>query len=277
MVFPKISLRNYTCFSGGESTPEEVVLAAIAAGAQTVGFAFVAGSSFSLRPQKSREETAAFCSEISELSEKYREKITVLLGEERDFYADPIFLPCDYRVGFVHHLVADDGTICQLDRSGEQILADVKAHFGGSINLLIRRYFETVALLPDRTRCNLIADFDFLQTFNRGNRLFDPDLPAYRAAALDAMETLCRRNIAFEIRLCESTEKDGFRFSPAQDMVCWLAAHGARFFLSGTAGGKKDFFAGFSEGAMYAKSCGVGGFSVPRGEEWETIPIGREA
>lgn len=277
MVFPKISLRNRTCFSEGEIPPEKMILSAIDAGAQTIGITVFADTSFSLSLKKSPEEMAAFCREIRELSEKYRDKITVLLGEERDFNADSAFLPCDYRVGFVHSLVADDGTICRLDHSAARILADVQAHFGGRMNRLIRRYFETVAQLVRQTRCDLIADFDFLQTFNAENRLFDPSLPGYRAAVLDAMEALCRENVAFEIRLREKPAKNGLRFSPEPDIVRWLAMHGARFFLSAPTASEKDLFAGFSECALLAKVCGAGGFSIFQNGEWRTIPIGREA
>lgn len=276
MVFPKISLRNHTCFSGGENTPEEMILSAIKAGAQTLGMTCFAGASFSLRPQKKREEIAGFFREIAELSEKYREKLTILAGEERDFYADPAFYPCDYSIGFVHHLVADDGAICPLDLSADRIHADVRAHFCGSMEALIRRYFETVACLPEKTRCQLIADFDFLQTFNRENALFDPASTFYRAAALDAMETLVKKNVAFEIRLRKTAKEKPLSFSPEPDILRWLAAPGARFFLSANADRAEDLFAGFSECASYAKSCGVGGFSFPLGEGENAGFIGRK-
>ena len=261
MDFPRNGLQNHPLFFGEKEAPEREILSAIAAGVQTIGFSRVAATSFSLPSGTQADASASFRNEIVALSEKYRAKITVLLGEARDFYADPVFMPCDYRIGFVHSVVADDGAICPLDECAERIRADVNAHFGGNIGQLIRRYFETVALLVQKTRCNYVADFDFLQTFNQEKRLFDPTLPEYRFAVLDAMEALVREDIAFGIELRE----DG-SFSPSPDIVRWFAAHGARFsLLSGLS--KADL----SECIRYAKSCGAGGFSYFVQGSWKTV------
>ena len=276
MIFPKIALRNHTCFSGGLYPPEAMIRSAIEAGAQAIGISYLAPASFSFSQKTQAEDPAAFRREIAELSEKYSEKLRVLTVEERDFFADPVFPACDIRMGFVHTLVADDGAVCRLDTSAGQILSDAKIYFGGDLYKLAQRYFETLALLVKKTRCDLIVDFDFLQTFNSENRLFDPDSPKYRSAVLDAMEALVREDVAFEIRLRESG-KGALSFSPAPDVVRWLADHGARFFLSSNAKRKEDLFAGFSECAMYARSCGVGGFSYPLDGKWSTISIGRES
>ncbi len=262
MMFPKIDLRNHSFLRGESQTQEEMVLSAIKAGAQAIGFSYPAATSFSLRTENNRKSATDFRRETERLSKKYCGQIAVLLGEERDFYADPVFPPCDYIVGSVHFLVADDGAVCPLDRSAGQILADVKAHFAGNMNQMIRRYFETVAVLARKTRCNYIADFDYLQTFNLENRLFDPASPAYRSAALDAMEALVREDIAFEIGLRERRAPGHPGFSPSPEAVRWLTAHRARFFA---------FSNDFSACGNFAKSCGAGGFSYWMQGEWKTI------
>lgn len=266
MEHPKIVLQRYSDISAKSGTPEALILSAMEAGVQTIGFSDPARASFSLPDQPIGEELSSFRKEIVALSEKYREKITVLLGEERDFYADPVFHPCDYIVGSVHFLVADDGAVCPLGISAERIRSDVKAHFGGEISQMIRRYFETLALLVKRTHCNYAADFDYLQTFNQGNCLFDPNSLEYRSAALDAMEALAREGIAFEIGVRETGENGQFRFSPSPDIVHWLAAHEARFFFF-SSGVRDDTF----DCIRFAKSCGAGGFSCFVRGTWKTI------
>ncbi len=266
MNVPKVDLRDHFFMFGECDSPEKMIRSAIEAGAQTIGFSYPARTSFSLQNGNNEERISGFRSEIADLSRKYRGQIAVLLGEERDFYADPVFLPCDYIVGSVHFVVADDGAVCPLSCSAERIIEDVRQHFSGNVNLLIRRYFETVALLVDRTHCNYVADFDFLQKYNQENRLFDPAAPVYRSAVLDAMEALVREDVAFGIGIWKDEENTRERFSPSPDIVRWLAAHGARFYLVPGASQKEEI----ARCSRFAKSCGVGGFSCFLQGTWKT-------
>ncbi|MBE6529675.1 MAG: hypothetical protein E7680_03610 [Ruminococcaceae bacterium] len=271
MEYPKIVLHSFAEIPGKVETAEKLILSAINAGVQTVGFSYPARTSFSLSGNPTEEEISSFRREITALSKRYFEKIKVLLGETRDFYADPVFQPCDYIIGSVHFLVADDGAVCPLGISAERIRADVKAHFGGSVYQMIRRYFETVALLVKRTHCNYVADFDYLQTFNQNRRLFDSDSPEYRSAALDAMEALICEKVAFEIGIREKEDSGQLRFSPSPDIVHWLAAHGAKFYLSANGARESISPARFLDCTAYAKSCGAGGFSYLKKGDWKTI------
>ncbi len=269
MSFPRICLRDLSVAPGKSNLPELEILSAIAAGAQTIGLSYAAATSFSLPSGSEEKATLSFRNEIAALAERYREKITVLLGERRDFYVDPVFKFCDYRIGSVRFVLADDGAICPLDMGEKRIRKDMDAHFGGNGYALARRYYETVGLLVRKTRCNYVAGFDLLQKINGACRLFDPTLPEYRAAVLDAMESLVREDVAFEIGFSKTREA---RFSPSPDIVRWLAAHGARFYLSPNLLQNGEPTDGFSECVRYAKSCGAGGFSYYVKGEWKTIP-----
>ena len=274
MNYPKISLHNHTVFCDGADTPEAMVLAAIDAGVETLGFSGHACTSFDLSYCMTRENTEKYREIVSELREKYREKIHILLGIERDFYADPDDADYDFIIGSVHYIVADDGAICEIDGSRDQVLADVNAHFGGDVYRWTSRYYETLAQTVEKTKCNILGHFDLVQKFNADGTLFDPGVPAYRLAVLDAMEALTRAGVIFEINT--GAIRDGYSKTPypAPDILRWLAAHGAKTILTADAHRKEDLLGGFDSAALYAKNCGVGGFTVPCDGKWVTVPIG---
>lgn len=274
--FPKISLHNHTCYCDGENTPEEMVLAAIEAGVETIGFSGHSCTSFDLSYCMTRENTAKYREEILRLREKYRDRIQILLGIERDFYADPDDAPYDYVIGSVHYIIADDGAICAIDESREIVLRDVKEHFGGNIYRWTRRYYETLAQVVEKTNCNVVGHFDLVRKYNGDGTLFDSELPDYRLAVLDAMEALTETGVIFEINT--SAMKAGGRRTPypSPDILDWLARHGAKTIITSDAHRAGDILFGFEDAALYAKSCGIGGFTVPRNGKWVTVPIGRE-
>ena len=276
MNYPKISLHNHTCFCDGENTPEEMVLAAIEAGAETIGFSGHACTSFDLSYCMTRENTEKYREEILRLREQYRNRIRILLGIERDFYSDPDDYPYDYVIGSVHYIIADDGAICTIDESREIVLRDVKAHFGGNIYRWTQRYYETLAQVAEKTKCNIVGHFDLVRKYNGDGTLFDSDLPAYRLPVLDAMEALTHANVIFEINMGGINRSYGKVPYPSPDILRWLVLHDAKTIITSDAHRTKDILYGFENAAMYARSCGVGGFTVPRNGKWVTVPIGRE-
>ncbi len=272
MKFPKISLHNHTVFCDGTDTPEAMVLAAIEEGVETIGFSGHSCTSFDLSYCMTREKTEAYRAEILQLREKYRDRIRILLGIERDYYADPDDAQYDYVIGSVHYIVADDGAICPVDESREQVVSDVQKHFGGNVYRWTKRYYETLALIAEKTHCNMVGHFDLVQKFNGDGTLFDSELPSYRLPLLDAMETLTNSDVIFEINTA-GMRKRKIPY-PSPDILRWLAQHNARTVITADAHRKEDILSGFESAVLYAKACGVGGFTVPRGDAWVTVSMG---
>ncbi len=275
MKYPKISLHNHTCLCDGKDTPEEMVLAAIASGVETLGFSGHAFTSFDSSWCMSREDTERYRAEVLRLRDAYADRIQILLGIERDFYSDPDPYPYDYVIGSVHYIVADDGAICPIDESRARVEADVAAHFGGNVYLWAQRYYETLANVAEKTACNIIGHFDLVQKFNEDGTLLDPRDTRYRLATLNAMESLLQTGAVFEINT--GAVSRGYRKTPypAPDILAWLAQHGAKVIITADAHAKENILFGFEDAALYAKSCGVGGFTVPRNGRWKTVPLGR--
>lgn len=269
MIFPRISLQNDACFE----MPEELILKAIDAGLQTIGFSVRAGTSFDFRQGMEAEQRLQNRATILHLAEQYREKIQILLAETRDFYADPVFADCDYRVGTVGYLLADDGAICPLDVSPEELINTVNAHFGGSFSAFAKCYYETLANLARKTKCDVVADFDLLHRVNDPGRLFDAQGPLYRSAVLDAMEALVAVPVIFEIKMTRQKEGNLPPFTPSPDIVRWLAAHGATFLLSVPFSCKEAFLTNWEACVSYANSCGISSVTIPARQARKTFPL----
>ena len=278
MKFPKGNLHTHTLFCDGRNSPEEMVCAAIESGMEVLGFSghsYLTNCDWCMTP----ENTIRYREEITRLKEKYRGKITILLGIEQDYYSDPAGEGYDFLIGSVHRIQADDGAYCQMDDSKEIVLNDVKEHFEGDIFRWTRRYYETVAKLPEKTGCRIIGHFDLAQKYNRDKSLFDDTEPRYRKPLLDALDILLERNLIFELNTGAMAQ--GYRKEPYPSAYAlrWIAQKQGKVMLASDAHDTKNLLYGFSEAAKYAKSCGIGGFVIPDTGcpgQFRTIPLGSD-
>ena len=276
MKFPKCNLHTHTTFCDGQDSPEEMVRAAIASGMTVLGFSghsYLTGCDWVMTP----ENTVRYREEILRLKEKYRGQITILLGLEQDYYSEPAGEGYDFLIGSVHRIVADDGAYCQMDDSREIVLRDVKEHFDGDILRWTRRYYETVAKLPDVTGCRIIGHFDLAQKYNGNGELFDDSDPRYRKPLLDALDVLLERNMILELNtgaIAQGYRKEPY---PSAYALRWIAQKQGSVMLASDAHSRGNLLYGFADAAKYARSCGIGGFVIPDAErpgQFRTIPLG---
>ncbi len=260
MTIPKISLHNHTCYCDGVHTPEEIVLQAIELGVETLGFSGHEYTSFDTSWCMTPEKTEAYRKDILRLKEQYTNKLRILLGVERDFFSVQDSYPYDYVIGSVHYLIADDGAICQIDETPEQCKQDIDSHFGGDVYAWIERYYQTVAQVVDKTKCDIIGHFDLIQKFNEKNELFDPENVRYQSAVQTALDCLLKSNPIFEINTGAISR--GYRTVPYPDrpVLTKLARSHARIVISSDSHRKEDILLGFEEAVRYAEACGITSF-----------------
>lgn len=278
MKFPKYNLHTHTLYCDGHNSPEEMVLAAIERGIKVLGF-----SGHSYLPDcdwcMSPEGIVAYREEIGRLKEKYRGKITILCGIEQDYYSEPAGDGYDFIIGSVHRIYADDGAYCKLDDGIEIVQNDIQTHFDGDVFRWTRRYFETVAKVPEKTGCTIIGHFDLVQKYNQDKRLFDDAEPRYRKPLLDALDRLLEQNVIFELNTGAMARGERKEPYPSAYALRWIAQKQRSVLLSSDAHYAEKLLYGFSDAAEYAKSCGIGGFVVPDTEhpgKFRTIPLGSD-
>ena len=269
---PKSNLHTHTDFCDGTDSAERMVLAAIEAGMDTLGFSGHSTIFFDLECSMTREATAEYRKEILRLRKQYGDRLHILLGIEQDLYADEPASGYDYVIGSVHYLHID-GEYSAVDLSKQSLTELVNRHFSGDFYRFARHYFELVATLPQKTGCDIIGHFDLLSKFNTAGDLFDENDPRYLRPAMDALDALLARDVIFEINTGAMSR--GYRKTPypAPIFLHRIAEGRGRVTLSSDAHRSNALLYAFSEAMHIARAAGLGSLAVMTRQGWQTFSL----
>lgn len=212
----KQNLHIHTTYSDGKNSAEELVIEAIKRGFDSIGFSEHSYMAFSDYPyQMKPEETADYINEISELKLKYKDKIDIFCGLEFEYYSASYDCKFDYMIGSVHYLDFD-GRILGFDRGLKETLEYVNTNFDGDGMSFARKYFETVALLPDKAHFDILGHFDIHTKNNEMGKFIDTNSKEYIDLGLQAIHTLQGKIPLFEVNTGAISR--GYRTSPYPQM-----------------------------------------------------------
>lgn len=192
----------HTVFCDGIDTPREMVEKAIELGLTELGF-----SSHS----ELCSDIDGYYETICTLREEYRDKISIKVGIEYDYYSDIDTSRYDYVIGGLHYLKKGDKLLA-LDMSEEEFLSNVDSYWNGDFYSLCEDYFETLSKIYEKTECDIVAHFDLVTKYNENDKLFDTSNPRYLNAADRALQTLIKKPVIFEINTGAISR--GYRTSP---------------------------------------------------------------
>ncbi len=240
----RFDLHTHTTYCDGKNTPEEMVRAALAAHLTCLGFSGHGYAPYDTDCCMTREGEKAYRAEIAALRRKYAGRIRILCGVEQDYWSEEDTAPYDYVIGSVHYIKDGADYLC-VDNTPEIARASVETHFGGDWYAYAAAYFETVADVVNKTRCDIIGHFDLITKFNEKEHLFDESHPRYVAAWQAALERLLPYGKPFEINTGAITR--GWRTTPypSADMIEYIKARGGRFILSSDSHSDKTLCYGF--------------------------------
>ena len=236
----------HTFFSDGKNTPEEMVLAAIEKGMTAIGFSDHSYTAFDESYCMSQKDTKEYKECVNALKDKYKGKIKVLLGIEQDFYSEESVEGYDYVIGGVHY-VNRNGVYLPVDESKEALIQTVCDYYSGDYYSFCEDYFENVAALYERTKCDIVAHFDLVTKFNENNVLFDTQNRRYKAAAYSALESLMKAPVRFEINT--GAVSRGYRQAPypSADILDILKKNGNELILGSDCHDKEYLLFGFEK------------------------------
>jgi histidinol-phosphatase (PHP family) len=166
----RFDLHMHTDYCDGNDSAEDMVLAAIALGLDTVG---ISGHSYTPHDTEycmSREDTERYIADIRMLRDKYAGRIKVLLGIERDYYAEMDNEPFDYVIGSLHYMFIGD-VWRDVDDEPYSVAAFADRYFGGDMLSVAELYYRTVADIVRVTDCDIIGHIDLITKFNERFRL----------------------------------------------------------------------------------------------------------
>lgn len=188
----------HTTYCDGKNTPEEMVQAAIAADMAEIGFSVHAPLPFRTDWAIRVERLNDYKNELFALREKYKEQIKIYVGIEQDYFSDNSTDGFDYVIGSVH-FIYKNGEYLALDINADEVKANIKKHYGGDALAYCEDYYDLVADVYNKTKCQIIGHFDLITKFNEKMPLIDTNAPRYKKAVKKALDALLSCPVIFEI------------------------------------------------------------------------------
>lgn len=227
-------LHTHTCYCDGKNSPEEMVLAAIAKGLDRIGICTHGYTAFDESYCIPHEKYGEFQAEIAALKEKYADKIEVLCGVEQDVFSDTETDGFDYVIGSVHYVMCED-EYAPIDEMVDILEYVCDEYFAGDYYAVAESYYKSVALVAEKTGCDIIGHFDLITKFNENGALFDENNPRYIAAWKAAADELLKSGKVFEINTGAISR--GYRTAPypSDAIKKYISENGGKFILSSDA------------------------------------------
>jgi len=246
----------HSTFCDGNNTLEEMTLEAIDKGFSAIGFSGHSFTHFDLECCIPKEKEADYFSECRRLQEKYKGKIEVLSGIERDIYSDNTYPDLDYVIGSVHYLKVGEDDFLAVDMDKETQVNGVNKYFGGDYLSFAEEYFKTVSKLPDAHKADIIGHFDLVKIYNADSSLFDENASRYIDAAKKAVDELIKSDVLFEINtgaIFRGRQQEPY---PSRFILKYIAQKGGKVILSGDSHETKALGFNFENSIKLAKDCG---------------------
>lgn len=212
----KQNLHTHTTYVDGQDTPEELVLEAIRKGFGSIGFSEHSYLKYSSYPnQLTVDKLELYKKEIKDLKSKYQEQINLYCGLEYDFYSDLNVEGLDYLIGSVHYLNCN-GKVVTFDRGLNETLDYIEEHFGDSGLSFAKKYFETVASLPQKHKFDIVGHFDIITKNNDRGGFIDVSAKEYLNLGFEAIHSLKGKIPFFEVNT--SAVSRGYKTTPYPQM-----------------------------------------------------------
>ena len=211
----KQNLHIHTNYVDGMDAPEEIIIEAIAKNFDSIGFSEHSYLKYSSFPhQLTAEKMNDYQNEIKLLKAKYSNSIDIFCGLEFDFYSD-VSVEFDYLIGSVHYLNCG-GDIVTFDKGSNETLDFIRTYFNGNALKFAEKYYETVALLPQKNSFDILGHFDLITKNNEKNNFIDINSGEYLNLGFEAIHSLKGKIPLFEVNTGAISR--GYRKSPYPQM-----------------------------------------------------------
>ncbi len=211
----------HTTYCDGDNTPEEMLLTAIDKGLKYYGFSSHSHLFFDEDWNMSLDSQKQYVSEILSLKEKYKDKITVLLGTEYDLLSDNDLTPFEYVIGSCHSIIKD-GNYISVDHSEKTFIECTEKFYGGDYYEFIRAYYSLMASAAEKKEFTFYGHFDLITKYNKNGKFFDDTSPEYLNPMYKALEILAKSGKPFELNTAATYRHSDTE--PTKSAVKWLSA-----------------------------------------------------
>lgn len=193
----KQNLHMHTTFCDGNNTVEEIAKAAIEKGFFSIGFSGHSYTSFSKYGMQT-ENIPLYKAAVNEAKKKYADKLNIFCGVEFEMYSEEDISDYEYVIGSCHYFNFD-GNLVGFDRGQTDVENVINDYFGGDGMAYAKKYYQTLAQLPNYANVDIIGHFDLITKHSDNIKFFDEDSKEYLNAAFEAAESLAGKIPYFEV------------------------------------------------------------------------------
>ena len=251
----KQNLHQHSTYDDGKDTPEQVILAAIEKGFDSIGFSGHSYMYWVENISMTLEGTEQYKKEVASLKEKYADKIKVFCGLEVDVFSEIDLSGYDYLIGSLHYLKMG-GEIVGIDRSKEVVQGVIDNYFGGDALKCAAKYYEHMSELYKYGNFDIIGHFDLIAKHNETAGFFDENSKEYKSLVLGAMESLRGKIPFFEVNTGGISRGYRTRPYPNEFIVKSFKDMGFGAIISSDCHDKNYLDIAFKESEELLKSCG---------------------
>ena len=234
---------------------EEMILAARAAGLQSIGFSVHTPMPFPSCWTISAARLPDYFTEVQRVKERLHGQIDVFCGAEWDLYSQIAPAGFDYVIGSVHHIAIGNALPC-VDNSAEETQRMLAEYFDGDADAMAEAYFRQYDALAKIGEVDIVGHFDLLNKFDEERAFFNTASARFHAAAIDAIDALIASGKIFEINTGAISR--GYRTTPypSRALLEAICARGGKIAISADAHRVEDVAFGFAEAEALACACG---------------------
>ncbi len=195
-MIKKQNLHTHSTCSDGRHTPRALVALAMERGLDSIGFS--EHSYMWYAPEETLEKPKPYIAQIRQLKKEYENEIAIFCGIESDMYSATELSQFDYAIGSVHYLKIGNEYV-GFDRSADRVQQIIDTCFGGDGMAYARKYYETLAQLPQYGQFDIIGHFDLVAKHCETTDFFDVNSQEYLSYAFAAARALAGKIPYFEV------------------------------------------------------------------------------
>ncbi|MBP3580029.1 MAG: histidinol-phosphatase HisJ family protein [Clostridia bacterium] len=248
----KSNFHTHSTFCDGKNTIEEVVLCAIDAGFDSLGFSGHGYTDFDNR--YCMQNTEGYINEVKRVKEKYKDKIQIYLGVEEDMCGFVDRSRFDYILGACHYY-AIDGKYYDVDGSYEHTLEALKAVSNDVIKLADNYYRRFCDYILSR-KPDIVAHFDLLTKFDEKYDSIFSHNKDYHALAKNYLLYAMKSNCIFEVNTGAISR--GYRKTPypSSELLYTLYKNDGKIIVNSDCHAAENLESSFDEAIPMLKDIG---------------------
>jgi len=147
-----------------------------------------------------------YLSEIDLLKKEFSGRLKIFKGAEIDFISNIsnvnnfINNNLDYTIGGIHYLEKfDNGEYWNFDSSAAIFEKGCTEIFKGNVKKAVETYYNRMCEMIENYPPTIVAHFDIIAKFNRGNRFFDQNADWYKMLYNRTLDAVKKNNCVLEI------------------------------------------------------------------------------